>query len=143
MSATSAEQLHGFEFDWLASDADGNVALFSTGGSGYAPEELVRDTDAHDAAIDAILAVPAMTSARLAPQLPPGLPNTWHLVAERGLFAFDCAPPGTSYRLVAAPAAAIRVADLPGPAAVVAGRLVFPHLRFATLTELTEAVLRR
>lgn len=100
----SAEEILGLEFDWLASDADGFVALFSTAGGGYAPDEFLRDTDAYDAAIDVVLGSPASTVARFAPELPPGLKNTWRMVAERGLFAFDSDPHGGPYRMVAAPA---------------------------------------
>lgn len=69
------------EYDWLATDINGFVALFSTTGGGYAPEQFLRDTDAHDAALDTILAISATTRARFAPQLLPNLKNTWQLVA--------------------------------------------------------------
>src|SRR5262245_52257163 len=52
VSAKSADEILGLEFDWLASDADGHVALFSTAGGGFAPDEFLSDTDAHDRAID-------------------------------------------------------------------------------------------
>lgn len=123
MMAKSADEIRGIEYDWLASDEEGQVGLFSTAGGGCAPAELLRDTDAHDAAIDAILALPASTAATFAPALAPGLPNTWKMVAERGLYAFDCDPNGGPYRLVAAPLAPIRVDSLPASAADVASRL--------------------
>src|SRR5437899_85750 len=41
MGAKSADEILGLEFDWLASDADGHVALFSTAGGGYAPEDFL------------------------------------------------------------------------------------------------------
>ncbi|WP_437961581.1 hypothetical protein WME76_19320 [Sorangium sp. So ce119] len=129
--AKSADEIVGLEFDWLASDADGCVALFSTAGGGYAPDEFLRDTDAHDAAVDAVLASPASTVARFAPELPPGLKNTWRMVAERGLFAFDSDPHGGPYRMVAAPADAIRVADLPRLVIDVVARLKLRRVRFA------------
>lgn len=128
--AKSADEIVGLEFDWLASDADGCVALFSTAGGGYAPDEFLRDTDAHDAAVDAVLASPASTVARFAPELPPGLKNTWRMVAERGLFAFDSDPHGGPYRMVAAPADAIRVADLPRLVIDVVARLKLCQVRF-------------
>ena len=133
MNAKSANEILGLEFDWLASDGDGHVALFSTAGVGYAPDEFLRDTGAHDAAIEAIFASAASTRARFAPQLPPGLENTWRLAAERGVFAFDSAPNGGPYRLVAAPETAIRIPGLPNPAAEVVRLLVFPALRFAAV----------
>lgn len=57
----SAEEILGLEYDWLASDAKGFVALFTTAGGGYAPTEFLKDTDAHDRAIDIILDLPATT----------------------------------------------------------------------------------
>ncbi|WP_437719848.1 hypothetical protein [Sorangium sp. So ce861] len=127
----SADDILGLEFDWLASDADGYVALFSTAGGGYAPDEFLRDTDAHDAAIDAVLAWPASTVARFAPELPPGLKNTWRLVAERGLFAFDSDPHGGPYRMVAAPADPVRIFDLPRIVIGIVECLKLRQVRFA------------
>jgi hypothetical protein len=131
--ARSADDILGFELDWLASDADGHVAMFSTAGGGYAPEAFLRDTDAHDAAIDAILAAPASTTARFAPELPAGLRNTWREIAERGVFAFDSDAHGRPYRLVAVPEAPVRVAALPDRAAVVVSSLVLSRLSLADL----------
>ena len=143
MTSKCAEEILGFEFDWLASDADGLVAVFSTGGGGFAPDEFLRDTGAHDEAIDAILGSECSTHARFAPQLPPGLKNTWRMMAERGVFAFDSDPHGGPYRLVAAPEAAIRADALPGPAAAVARLLVLSQLRFSELTEAPSDLLRK
>src|SRR6185437_10083137 len=71
------------ELGWLAGDADGHVALFSSAGGGYVPAELRRDTQVHEAALEAIVASPVLTAARFAPQVPPGVQNTWRMVAER------------------------------------------------------------
>jgi hypothetical protein len=133
MSATArtADEIRGLEYDWLACDADGHVALFSTAGGGYAPEAFLRDTDAHDAAIEALLAGPAVTTAQSAPDLPPDLTNTWRLVAERGLFAFDADVHGGPYRRVAEPTEPIRVAELHGVARDVVASLVLCSVRFA------------
>lgn len=68
-----------------------------------------RDTDAHDVAIEAIVALPATTEVTFAPDFPPECINTWGLVAERGLYAYDCDPNGGPYRLVAAPAVPVRL----------------------------------
>src|SRR5262245_42224964 len=102
MTKKSPADIRGLEYDWIGMDADGHVAFFSTAGGGYAPDELLRDTDLYDEAIEAILAVPARTEARFAPALAPGRENTWKLMAERGLFAFDSDPHGGPYRLVSA-----------------------------------------
>jgi len=137
----SADDIKGLEYDWLGSDEDGHVALFSTAGAGYAPAEFLRDTDAHAAAIEAILALPASTTARFAPTVGPGCVNDWKLMAERGLYAFDSTPNGGPYRLVAAPAAPIRIDSLPAAAADVVLRLRL-GLRFELATVITADHLR-
>ena len=143
MGAKPAEEILGFEFDWLASDAEGHVALFSTAGGGYAPPAFLRDVEAHDHAIAAIMATPASTTARFAPELPSDRTNTWRLAAERGLFAFDSDVHGGPYLLVAAPHTPVRAAVLPRPAAEVVGRLSFQHLAFSGLTVVSKADLQK
>jgi hypothetical protein len=138
MGAKSADEILGAEYDWLACDGDGHAALFSTAGGGYAPDEFLRDTDAHAAAIRAVLACRATTSARFAPALAPKYENTWKLVAERGLFAFDADVNGGPYQLVAAPDVAIDAVHLPEVAVVAMRSLTFPRLRFAVVTTLAE-----
>lgn len=103
----------GLEFDWLGCDEVGHVALFSTAGAGHAPAVFLRNTAAHDAAIDMVLGLPASTTAKFYPTLPPGTINTWRLVAERGLYAFDCDPNGGPYRLVAEPITPVKLDKLP------------------------------
>jgi len=140
MPAKSAQDIHGFEYDWLGSDAEGRVALFSTAGGGFAPDAFLMDTDAHDAAIEAILAEPAKTVARFAPSYPE---NTWRRVAERGVFAFDSDALGGPYKLVAAPEVVVLVDELPKVAAAVVRRLVFPGLNFAQFREISTELLQQ
>lgn len=142
MTAKRPEDIRGLEYDWLATDADGHVAFFSTAGGGYAPEEFLRDTDLYDAAMEAILATSARTQARFAPSLAPECQNTWKLMAERGLFGFDSDPHGGPYRLVSAPEQPVQSNELPEEAVRAATRLVFAHLRFAEMSEASEAELR-
>ena len=114
------------EYDWLGCDLNGYFALFSTAGAGYAPAEFLRDVEAHDIAIQAILALPATTAARFAPSVASGLVNTWRLVAERGLYAYDCDPTGGPYRLVAAPVVPAKADDLPPAFTDVANKVRCP-----------------
>jgi len=143
MGVKSADEVQCFEFDWLASDVDGHVALFSTAGGGFAPEAFLRDTDAHDAAIDVLLGSPASTRVRFAPQLGAGLRNTWLLMAERGLYTFDSDPHGAPYRLVAAPERPVRIADLPPSVGTVARQVFLPHLRLSLVQEISKEMLER
>ncbi len=72
MTAKSQDEILGLEYDWLASDGDGHVAIFTTAGGSYAPEEFLRDTDEHDHAIEVALSLPQSTTALFAPKLKPG-----------------------------------------------------------------------
>jgi hypothetical protein len=119
----SAEDIAGFEYDWLATDADDHVALFSTAGGGFAPAEFLSDTEAHEVALNAILGLPESTSVRFAPDVTTGVVNTWRRVAERGLFAFDADPYGGPYRVVAAPLRATKLNSPPDPVAAIVARL--------------------
>lgn len=140
MTATAAE-LAGKEYDWLGCDLGGCIALFSTAGAGYAPVQFLRDTDAHDAAIRVLLALPATTHARFAPVLGPEVINTWRAVAERGLYAYDCDPNGGPYRLVASPVAAASIRSLPASVAELAAQ-VRCAVRFDEQSVVSEAMLR-
>src|SRR5437867_1520924 len=109
MSAKTAADVRGLEFDWLATDAEGHVGFFSTAGEGFAPEDFLADTDAHDKAIDALLELGASTQSVGAPGLGPDCVNTWQMMAERGIYAFDADPGGGPYRIAASPAAPVRI----------------------------------
>lgn len=142
MTAKSAEEIAGLEYDWLARDAEGHVALFSTAGGGYAPSRFLHDTDAHDAAIDAIVALPPSTEVERAPELPPHLDNRWRSVAERGLFAFDSDPNGGAYRLVAIPMNAARIGELDALFPWVENLVALRYLRFAEQPVVSTELLR-
>lgn len=137
------KDIRGFEYDWLACDANGQVGFFSTAGGGYAPDELLEDTDSYDQAIDAILAAPATTRARFSPPVAPGHANTWQQMAERGLYAYDSDPQGGPYRLVAAPVVAVSALSLPAPAIHVVRRVSFQDLQFVELTRVISKRLNR
>lgn len=141
MGAKTAEEIRGVEYDWIACDSKDHLALLSTAGGGYAPEEFLRNTDLHDAAIDAILALPASTSALFAPILEPGRVNIWRLVAERGLFAFDADVHGGSYRVVAAPAEPTTAAQMPASVRDAPREMEFRNLQFAELATIPKEYL--
>jgi hypothetical protein len=141
MTAKSRDEILGLEYDWLASDGEGHVAIFTTAGGSAAPEQFLRDTDEHDRAIEAALAAPPSTAAAFAPKLRPGLKNTWLALAERGFFGFDGDPNGGPYGKVAAPNRPAHVDDLPPETAAVVRRLVLPNLNFAAVERVTAEAL--
>jgi hypothetical protein len=139
----SPEDIAGFEYRWFATDGSGNVALFTTGGAGYAPRGFLADTDRYDIAFDTLLNWPASTPVKFAPILTVGVKNIWRLAAERGVFAYDCDPNGGPYCLVAVPVVAARLDDLPSEIADAASDLNFPHLDFPTTKEIRTDQLDR
>lgn len=135
MSAKTPDDILGLEFDWLAIDKDGHLGLFSTAGGGRAPHAFLRDTDAHDAGLDALMATPSTTTARFFREIAAGLDNPWKQAAERGVFAFDSSPNGSPYELVAAPRDAAEIGSVPEATADAARTVKLDHLRFADVPE--------
>jgi hypothetical protein len=131
MSGKTLEDIWGMEADWLACDADYRVAVFSTAGSGFAPQEYLDDIDVHHSAIKAILNRPPSTRARLV------------AAAEQGLYAFDNDPSGGPYTLVAAPERATTVGELPAELTPLIARIRFRTLRFADHNVLSNADVER
>jgi hypothetical protein len=125
----------GVEHDWLACDGAGRVALFSTAGGGYAPPGYLEDIQAHANAISSIIASPAISTALFAPTLAAKYIDTWRIVAERGLYAFDSDATGSPYRLVAAPTVPCLVSDLTPIVARTVSIVCLRQLSFARFEE--------
>jgi hypothetical protein len=99
-----ASDLHvppGLDFEWLASDAEGHVALFGCCGGALPPEGVLGEREVHVRALEDVLRRPPSTRALFSPPGADG--ERWRSAAERGLFAYRCAPIGGPFRLAAAP----------------------------------------
>jgi len=92
----------GYEFDFLAVDDVGNVAMFSHAGWGPIPRSVVDRWLEATEAVDAVDELPATTAAVEVPK-GPGDYTDWLTKVERGLFAYDWHDTYGPYRLVAAP----------------------------------------
>ncbi|QAT81656.1 hypothetical protein EJ065_0041 [Corallococcus coralloides] len=97
------------------------------------PREVLRDTNVLDAAISAILSSDISSEVRFVPSVAEGWENTWRMMAERGVFAFDADVHGGPYMLVAEPANPIRVEDPPESVATVARQITLKGLDFSGL----------
>lgn len=139
VSATDPVESVGLDFDWLASDAEGYVAVFASGGGEIPPDAVLGDMDAHVRALDALLAAPVSTRALFAP-LGPG-EGRWRAAAERGLFVYRCGPGGGAYRLVAAPEIPIRALQLGAGPGLLVQAMRFGQLRFRYIHSVTPDVL--
>ena len=129
MTAKRAEDIQGYEYDWLACDEHGYVAMFSTAGGGYAPKEFLAATDRYDEALDLLKSGGAITSASIAPHVAEGLPNTWKDLAERGIFSYDSDVTGRPYHLVGAPTTPVHIDELHPLVAGVVKRIVLRGVR--------------
>jgi hypothetical protein len=101
-------EFSNLEFDWLARDADGFVAMFSSAGFGAVPEESVAAAEALDAALDRIKALPVTGEASSISGRT--TPDDWIATARRGLFAFDWAH--VRYQIEAVPSRALRIDEI-------------------------------
>jgi hypothetical protein len=104
-------QFSNLEFDWLACDADGFVAMFSSAGFGAVPEESAVAPEALDAALDRIEALPVTGEATSIGGTTN--PDDWIAAAERGFFAFDWAHMRDRYELEALPSKPIHIDEIP------------------------------
>lgn len=137
MPARSENELLGSEWDWLACDAEGAVALFCTAGGGYTPPAFLENTDAHDAAIDALFALPVTTEATFV-DAEEGYPQVRN-GALRGVYMYDADMFRGPYRRIATPNKPAKLRDLPREIRDVAIRL--GHIRFDDLSVITRALI--
>lgn len=122
MTRKTFADIDGWEHDWLAIDEGGAVALFSTAGFGFVPGQYLDDTDAYQEAIAFLIGQEPCTIAIRFPPIPEGIENTWRMMAERGLYAYDFDDDVDSYVKVAVPATPIGVDALPAAIAKLASR---------------------
>jgi hypothetical protein len=87
--------LVGIEFDWFATDSDGNLALFATAGEGFLPESVADYHADHSSLSDSL---PAPRT---------GTPEVWKDYAALGLYVFDWALPSGPYEMRASPSCAV------------------------------------
>ena len=103
-------EVEGVEWDWLASDLAGQVALVSSGGSGQVPsvmveqEPLIRDfMEAVGIRIDA---------------------ESWRIAADFGLYGYDVNANGGPYTRLTTPVSPKCIDDLPERFRALAHRVV-------------------
>ena len=130
MTAKTLDDINGLEYDWLVCDKSGQVALFSTAGTGYAPNVFLVDTEAYDQAIEELLKLPTTTSAKIFPKIGGNLENTWKKASERGFFGYDADITSGDYNLVSIPELPIFINELPAKIAEVVNQFKFVDMLF-------------
>lgn len=126
----------GTEWDWLACDSSGRVALLSTGGGGPVPKSILSMADQVKSAVDAARELPQVGEASQL-RRESGDWSDWVTAATQGLYAYDWGPwtGDGPYTLVTEPSKPVAVEELPPPVADAARLHRFP-LRFADAAEL-------
>ena len=130
---TTLKDIQGFEHDWLAQDADGRLALFTTAGGGWAPQQYLDNIASTEAAIRSVLSTLPTTNPKFAPILADDLPNDWVAFASRGFYCFDSDIDGSPYHLVAAPLVSRAVDGLPADVQRVLAKVVLLNVRLDQL----------
>ena len=93
----------GSEFDFLAIDDKGQVAVFSHGGWGPIPRAIVDRWEQAIKAVEATERLPVTTTAQEAPGGPDDYSSWWLTKVERGLFAYDWRNTYGPYQLTRSP----------------------------------------
>tara|TARA_R110002072_G_scaffold302758_2_gene488474 strand:+ start:3991 stop:4368 length:378 start_codon:yes stop_codon:yes gene_type:complete len=94
-------ETQGIEWDWFASDGDGHVALFASGGSGQVPPVLLE----HEDAIAELLQFLGIRCDR----------ESWAVAARGGIFGYDVDVNGGPFRRVSVPSNPILLEQVPEP----------------------------
>lgn len=127
---------HGRDFAWLATDAIGQIGIFTNAGGGPVPAAVLADRDLADRAEEFVRRLPTRGRAGLLARIP--RPDDFIAFAERGLFAYDWqdAHRTTSnrpnrYELVAIPESAVTVLETTREIQSLAPLVRFVSLRFS------------
>jgi hypothetical protein len=116
---SSARDVAGFEFDWFARDEAGQLAVFTSAGSGFIPARVFSSTVAPYNGV-----IAALAGRHTAPVIKvftgDGSFADWCDLAARGLFAYDFqdlhrvrAAERHGYDLIARPSVPATTLDLP------------------------------
>jgi hypothetical protein len=127
----------GTEFDWLAVDSVGCVALLSSAGYGPVPHNVAQQEDLVDAAVDEAEHLPTVGAAiEMVARQPTGDHSDWYQAAARGFYAYDWTVWDGPYERLAVPTRPVHAAELP-PSVREAAQLIRFSITFAEAGRLT------
>lgn len=139
MKEITLEDIQGYEYDWLACDINGHVALLSTGGNGYAPRAFINAIDVYDKAIEHMLNLSETTTCDIYPKIAEGCVNTWKEASKRGVYGYDTNYEDEGYSLVSKPKKPIVVDQLPFEIAVVIKQVCLGSVSFQDKLKISKA----
>ena len=111
----SPRELHGIDAAWLATDAAGQVAVFTTGGEGPVPESALSSVETAEELVRSLREVSGFDLFAKVNR-----PDDFIAFAKRGLFSYDWSDVHRTnqhaidgYELQAQPSSPLAVASLP------------------------------
>ncbi|MBD9480133.1 hypothetical protein [Pseudoxanthomonas sp. PXM02] len=126
--------LQGVDAAWLAIDAIGQVAIFTTGGEGPIPTTALVSAHAVE---ELVLSLPEVSSVDLLVTL--SRPDDFVTLSKRGLFAYDWSDVHRTtrqylggYELQSRPKTPLGLSDLPGPLRALAAATQLSGVMFGT-----------
>ena len=129
-----SRDLSGTDAAWLAVDASGQVAVFTTGGEGPVPETAIPSTESGE---EFVFTLPERTAVDLLSAVP--RPDDFIAFAKRGLFAYDWSDVHRTlsqalggYQLQARPTEPLHITDLPSSLQTMAAATQLSGVVFGT-----------
>ena len=138
LAALDRDDVMGREWDFLAIDRDGSVALITSAGYGPIPGAVLS----HGKSVEAVVAglrtqLPVIgESLDRREQDPSGDYSDWFEASKRGLYTYDWHVHGGPYEQVSVPSVKLRADDLTPEIGYAAGLLRLPVL-FAETAQLS------
>ena len=118
------DDVRRIEYDWLAADSHGHLALCSTAGSGQIPKAVLEGEDDHlslqSKVHSAVLSLPVITEAH-AEGKGPGTCSEFLEFARRGLFVFDFELSSGRYQRILRPTTPLTMDLTALPAVIING----------------------
>jgi hypothetical protein len=126
--------IYGLEFDWLAIDATGAIALCASAGYGEIPLAILRHSTSVESGADVdrrlIAALPVIGGHRVEGH-GPGWCEEWRLLGARGLYVYDWRHWSGPYVRVIVPSAPLHPTRTTPDLLTLLPSIVLPELDFA------------
>ena len=123
----------GVEFDWVACDRDGHVALLASAGSGVVSPSVAVDGDDAEDLIGRLAALPETGRAHSKAGLAHDADGQWESLGKRGIFVYDFALGARSYQQIVTPASPTRLDGLPVALRTEVGKVRLAGAEFAVM----------
>lgn len=130
----------GINFEWLAVDPTGCVALFDSAGYGAVPPIVFQHVEHVDDAVDMVDGLPMLNKAIKKVRSEGGDHTYWSNIIIRGLYVYDWELWHGPYQRLTSPVKLVSVDDLP-PSIRSAAQLVKVSVPFSSVRSFTTAML--